>query len=333
MRQAHIGTSFSAGRRVLCTLAVSTLLTFPVAAFAQDWPTKPIRVVVAASAGGPADILGRLLAEQLGKGLGQPVLIENKPGAASMIGTEMVAKAARDGYTFLLTNDGPLTINPSLYPRLSYDPQKDLLPVARIATLPLVLVAHPSIPAKSTKELVALAKAQPGKLNYGAGGNTTRLAAEVLRGMTDIDVVHVPYKGSGPMVNALLANEVQFAFDGVASSVAQIKSGRLVALGVTGKHRLPTLPGVPTIAESGLPSYEGGTWIGLLAPAGVPKEVATRMHAELASVMANPEIQERLNALGMVPDLSSGEEFRTQIKSDTTRWADVIKRAGITADN
>jgi tripartite-type tricarboxylate transporter receptor subunit TctC len=311
--------------------ALSALAALP--APAQGFPAKPIRIVVPAGAGGPADILGRLLGQRLSLSLGQPVLIENKPGASLMLGADIVAKAAPDGYTLLLTADGAITINPGLFPKMSYDPQKDLVPVAKVVTLPLVLVVNPAVPAKDTAELIALAKAQPGKLNFGAGGGTSRMAAELFRISTGTDMVHVPYKGSGPMVNGLLGNEVQLAFDGVPSSMAQVKGGRLRALAVTGATRLPALPNLPTVAEAGVPGYEAGTWIGLFAPAGLPREVQARLYTEIGKVMQQPDMAERLGELGMTPDLAPPESFAPQIAKDMAKWSQLIKRAGITADN
>lgn len=315
------------------TLTIAAVFGFTQTALAQTFPAKPVRIIVPAGAGGPADMLGRLLAERLTRAWGQPVLIENKAGAALMLGADYVAKAAPDGYTLLLTPDGPLTINPALYPKMSYDPQKDLVPLAKLVTLPMVLVVHPSVAAKDTAELIALARSQPGKLNFGAGGSTSRMAAELFRTMTSTDMVHVPYKGSGPMVNGLLGNEVQFAFDGIPSSMAQVKGGRLRALAITGSTRLAALPNLPTVAESGLPGYEAGTWIGLFAPAGVPKDVSNRVYAELAAVMAQQDLKDRLNELGMTPDVAPGEKFAPQIKADAAKWTALIKKAGITADN
>ena len=253
---------------MVAVIAATAISAFAPIVMAQAFPAKPIRIVVPAAAGGTADILGRLISDRLSKAMGQPVLIDNKPGASLMLGTDFVAKSAPDGYTLLLTNDGPLTMNPSLYPKIAYDSQKDLVPVAKVVSFPLILVVNPNVPAKSTAELIALAKAQPGKLNFGAGGATTRIAAELFRTTANLDVVHVPYKGSAPMVTGLLGNEVQFAFDGISSSMPQVKGGKLRALAVSGSARMAALPDLPTVAESGLPGYEAETWIGLFAPAG-----------------------------------------------------------------
>ncbi len=322
-------------RGALAMVAASLCAAAGGSAWAQAaaWPNKPVRIIVPAGAGGPADVLGRIAGERLGRLWNQPVVIENRPGASLMLGTDAVAKSAPDGYTLLLTPDGPITINPSLIAKMSYDPQKDLVPVAKVATLPLVLVVHPDVPARNVAELVALLKSQPGKLNYGAGGSTTRIAAELFRITTGTEMVYVPYKGSAPMVNGLLGNEVQVAFDGVSSSVGQIKAGKLRALAMTGTSRVPALPQVPTVAESGYPGYEAGTWIGLFAPAGTPKDVVTRLHDDFAKVMAQPDVVSRLADLGLTPTVAGSEAFAQQIRADTEKWAQLIRKAGITADN
>jgi tripartite-type tricarboxylate transporter receptor subunit TctC len=318
-----------------CVLVLAVLAFGAGSAAAQpsSYPARPVRIVVPAAAGGPADVLGRLVAERLGRLWNQALVIENKPGASLMLGTDAVAKAAPDGYTLLLTPDGPITINPALFPKMPYDPQKDLVPAAKVVTLPLMLVVHPDVPARNVTELVALIKAQPGKLNYGAGGSTTRIAAELFRITTGTDMVHVPYKGSGPMVNALLGNEVQLAFDGISSSLGQVRAGKLRALAVTGSSRLPGLPQVPTVAESGYPGYQAGTWIGLFAPAGTPSEVLAKLHEDFAKVMAQPDLVARLSELGMTPAVAGADAFAEQVRADTAKWTQLIRKAGITADN
>ncbi|MES2415950.1 MAG: tripartite tricarboxylate transporter substrate binding protein [Pseudomonadota bacterium] len=330
-------TSTSLPRRqtMRFTLAViaTALATAGAPAMAQGYPAKPVRIVVPTGAGGPADIMARVVAERLTKSWGQAVIVENKPGASQMLGADLVAKSAPDGYTFLLGNDGAIAINQSLFPKMPYDPLKDLVPVARLVSLPLVLVVHPSVPAKNTQEVIALAKSQPGKLNFGSGGSTTRMAGELFKGMTGTDLVHVPYKGSGPMVIGLLGNEVQVAFDGITTSLPQIKGGKLRPIAVTSLTRVPTLPDLPTVAESGVPGFEAGTWLAMFAPVGVPREVQARVYSELTQIMAQPELRTRLLEMGLTPDLAGPDKFGPQIKADADKWAQVIKRAGITADN
>ncbi len=322
-------------RRLALRFAVA-MAALPTAfapwALAQGFPAKAIHIVIPAAPGGTADILGRLLSERLSKALGQPVLIDNKPGASLMLGTDFVAKAAPDGYTLLLTNDGPLTMNPSLYPKIAYDAQKDFVPVAKIVSFPMILVVNPAVPATTTGELIALAKAQPGKLNFGAGGATSRIAAELFRTTANIDVVHVPYKGSAPMVTGLLGNEVQFAFDGISSSMSQVKAAKLRALAVTGSSRIAAMPNLPTVAESGLPGYEAETWIALFAPAGVPKDIVAKLYAEVARVMAQPDMKDRLADFGMTADVAPSEKFMPRIRADTAKWSQLIKNANITAE-
>ena len=324
---AHTGRTPIVKTAVLFAAALAC-----TAAGAQAYPAKPVHLVVPNSPGGPADILARLLAERLSKNWQQPVVVENKAGGALMIGTDAVAKAPPDGYTLLLTPDGPITINPALYSKMAYDPQKDLVPVAKVIWGPLILVVPPSMPATSVAELIALAKAEPGKLNYGAGGTTTRIAAELFRLSTDTDMVHIPYKGSGPLVAALLGNQVQLAFDSVTSSLAQVRAGKLRALAITGDARLPSLPDLPTVAEAGVPGYKAGTWIALFAPAATPKDVVDRIHAEVAKVLAEPDVQAKLDNLGMTPAPESNAAFAAEIAADTKKWGDVIRKAGITAD-
>ncbi len=298
----------------------------------EAFPTRPVRIVVPTGPGGPTDILARLISERLSRTWGQSVVVENRAGAAQMIGADAVAKAAADGYTLLLASDSSITINPGLYPKMPYDPQKDFQPVSKLVALPLVLVVNPSVPANSVSELIALAKAQPGKLNFGSGGGTSRMGAELFRLMTNIEMVHVPYKGSGPMVTGLLGNEVQLAFDGVSSSMAQIRGGKLKALAVSGTRRLPALAETPTVAEAGVPGYESGAWLGLLAPARTPAHVVTKIQSDFARVLRDPQVTDRLADLGMTLVLSSPESFTQDIALEIDKWRGVIRRAGVTPD-
>ncbi len=301
-------------------------------AMASAFPEKPVRIVVPSGAGGPTDMLARLVAERLGRVWKSGVIIENKPGAAQMIGTDYVAKASPDGYTLLLTSDGSITINPGLYPKMPYDPIKDLAPISKLATVPLVMVVHPSVAAKSVPEFVTLAKSTPGTINFGSGGSMSRIGAELFRSMTEIQLVHVPYKGSGPLVIGLLGNEVQMAFDGASSSLPQIKAGKLRALAISSKERLLTLPDVPTVAEAGVPGYESGAWLGLFAPAGTPKDVLAKINEDFGQVMRSPDLQKRIADLGMTSTATSQEAFASQIKTDTAKWTQLIKKTGMQAD-
>ncbi|UUX95327.1 tripartite tricarboxylate transporter substrate binding protein [Aquabacterium sp. J223] len=297
------------------------------------FPTRTVRLVVPTGPGGPTDLLARMLAERLQAQWGQTVIVDNKAGAGQMIGADAVAKAAPDGHTLLLASDSAITINPGLYPKMPYDPQKDLQPVSQLASLPLLLVVHPSVPATSVEELIRLAKARPGALAYGSGGATSRMGVELFRTLAGIDMLHVPYKGSGPMVQALVANEVQLAFDGVSSSLQQVRSGRLRALAVGGRQRLVALPDVPTVAESGGLDYEAGAWLGLFAPAGTPREVVLRVQADAARALDGVAMRERLSQMGMTAVLSMPEPFGAAIAQETVKWTRIIRQAGVTADN
>jgi tripartite-type tricarboxylate transporter receptor subunit TctC len=313
--------------RILAAAGLGTaLLAQP--ALAQTWPTKIVRIVTPTSPGGPSDILARLLAQKLTESLGQQVIVENKPGGGQMIGTDFVAKAEPDGHTLLLVNDGAIAINPSLYSKMPYDPQKDLAPVTLIADLPMVMVVHPDLPAKSVKDLIDLAKAKPGTLNFAAGGSTSQFSGELFRLAAGLDMVHVGYKGSGQAVAAVVGGETQLMFDGIASSLPHIKSGRLRALGVTSEKPLAELPGIPVVGAT-VPGYTSGTWLGVLTAAATPKPVIAKLRAEIGKVVAMPDIREKLVAMGMYPVMSQPEEFAATIKSDTAKWAKVIREAKI----
>lgn len=324
-------------RRSLVGASVATLLLQATRGGAQpvasSYPTHALRLVVPTGPGGPTDLLARVLAERLAAVWGQAVLVDNKGGAAQMLGADAVAKSPPDGHVLLLASDSAITINPSLYPRMPYDPQKDLRPVAQVASLPLVLVLHPSVAANSVQELVRLAKARPVALAFGSGGATSRMGAELFRVMTGVDMLHVPYKGSGPMVIALVGNEIQLAFDGISSSLAQIRAGRLKALAVSGRSRVAALPDVPTVAEAGVAGYEAGAWLGLFAPAGTPQYIVARLHADTARVLDDAAVRDRLAQLGMTPVMTPGDVFAVQIGEETVKWNRVIRQAGITADN
>ena len=318
---------------MLAAVASMFLLGTCGARSAEAYPSRTVRIVVPTGAGGPSDVLARLLSERLARLWSQSVIVENKAGGAQMIGADFVAKAAPDGYTLLLASDSSITINPGLYPKMPYDPQKDLAPVSNLVALPFVMVVPPSIPAASVAEFVNLAKARPGKLNFGSGGGTSRMAAELFKNMTNTEIVHVPYKGSGPMVIGLLGSEIQLAFDGVTSSLPQIRAGKLKALAISGAQRLPALPDVPTVAEAGVTGYESGAWIGLLAPAQTPPEVIAKLQADFARVLRDPQFSDRLSDMGMTPVLSTPEAFGQQIGAEIKKWKEVIRKAGVTPDN
>jgi len=315
--------------RAAALLLALAALALPHAATAQAWPAKPIRLIVPFAPGGPADIAGRAVALGLAEALGQSVVVENRAGGNANIGAELAARAAPDGYTlFLVTSTHPTNV--TLQPGLRYDLVRDFTPVARIATFPLVLVVHPSVPARSVAALVALARAKPGVLNYasaGSGGGA-HLAAESFRTATGIALVHVPYKGTGPAVADLVGGQVDMMFASVASVTGHVRAGRLVALAITGPSRLAALPGVPTLAEAGVPDLVIVSWFGLLAPAGTPPEIVARVNAETGRILASSAFLARLEADGGEAAPATPEEFGRFIRAEIARWAEVVKRSG-----
>jgi len=314
--------------RALGALAVA----FAANVHAQaPYPNHPVRIVVPFPAGGTTDILARATAQKLTETLGQPFVVENRPGAAGNIGAEIVAKSPPDGYTMLMGTVGTHAINASLYEKMPYDHVKDFVPVVLVAGVPNVLVVHPSVPAKSVQELIAYAKANPGKLNFASSGSGTsiHLSGELFKTMTGVSMQHVPYKGSAPALADLTGGQVQLMFDNLPSALPLIKAGKLRALAVTSLARASALPDVPTVAESGLPGFEASSWFGLLAPAGTPKDVITKVNAEVAKWLATPEAKEKLAAQGAI--VASGltpDDFTRHIASETTKWQKVVKDSG-----
>ena len=292
------------------TLAAALLGLMPFFAPAQDYPRKPVRMIVPYPPGGPTDILGRIVAQNLSERLGQQVVVENKPGASGMIGADLVAKAPPDGYT-LLANASIHVINPSLYKNATYDALKDFAPVSLIAEVPLVLVVAPGLEVKSVKELIALAKSKSGKLNFASSGNAAapHLAGEAFKIAAGVDMQHVPYKGSGPALTDLMGGQVQLMFDSLPSSISHVKSGKLRAIAVTTAKRSSALPSVPTIAESGVPGFDISTWYGIWAPAGTPTEIVSKLSGEIAKIVKLADVRERLGGLGAEPAGNSPDEF------------------------
>jgi tripartite-type tricarboxylate transporter receptor subunit TctC len=296
---------------------------------AAGFRSHTVKIVVPTAPGGPLDVLGRLITPRLRDAWNQPVIIENRPGGALMIGANAVAKSAPDGYTLLLSNDGPVTINPNLYNRMPYDPKKELAPVTMVVEAPFVLVVNATtVPAKTVAEFIALAKATPGKINYASGGNTSRLAAELFRLSAGIEIVNVPYNGSGQAILGVVGGEVHMMIDGITSSLPHVLSGKLRALGVGTKGRIKELPDIPAVAET-IPGYVGTTWLGLFAPAGTPPDVVRKIQATFAKVLQEPELRERLAALGMYPVANTPSEFAAFLDTDTQQWARVIRDAKI----
>ncbi len=300
----------------------------------QSYPTKPIRFIVPQAAGGSTDILSRTVGQKLSEAFGQPVVMDNRPGANGIVGTEMVAKAPADGYTLVAGGTSTVAINSSLYSKIPYDPIKDFTPVVNLAYSTSVLVVHPSVAAKTIADVIAMAKAKPGELRYASAGNgsSPHLSAEVFKMMAGVNVVHVPYKGSTPGVIATVSGETSMMFTGVASALAHIKAGRLRALSVNGPKRSPALPEIPTAGSSGLPGFEVDFWIGMLAPAGTPGAVVTKLNTEVNRILAQDDIKNRFVALGTDIIGGSVQSFADQIKSDVARWGKAIKASGAKAD-
>ena len=294
------------------------------------YPSRPIRMIAPSSPGGPVDVLARILAHGMTGTLGQQIVVENRAGAAGQIGAELVAKSAPDGYTLLLGFSGPLAISPNMNEKTPYDSLRDFAPVSQVAAAPYVLLVHPTVPAKSVKELVALARSRPGKMNFASGGNGTglHLAGELLNFTASIKIVHVPYKGAGPGIAAMMGGEVDMMFNGVAAALPHIKSGKVRAIAVGGDKRSPLVPELPTVAESGLQFNTTG-WYGVVAPRGTPQPVITRLHAETVKALNLPAIKDQLVKLGVDSVGSTPDQFATLIREEFAIWAKVIKAAGL----
>jgi tripartite-type tricarboxylate transporter receptor subunit TctC len=310
--------------------AGALLLLAQPAAAQQPYPAKPVRLVVPSAPGGGTDITARVMAPKLSEFLGQQVVVENRAGAGTMIGGEVVARAAPDGYT-LLMGISTLAINPAMYKKVPYDALKDFAPITQAVSLPNILVVHPSLPVKTVKELVAFAKARPGQLQFASAGVGTNphLAAELFLSMTGTKMLHVPYKGSGAGVIDVIAGHVPVMTPSILTGLPHTKAGRLRALGVTSAQRAGGAPEIPTIAEAGVPGYEAVQWFGILAPAGTPRAVIERVHREAVKVLQSADIRERLKADGADPVASSPEEFAAFLRSETAKWAKVVKAVGI----
>jgi len=308
-------------------------LSMPSAS-AADYPTKPIRLVVPFPPGGTTDILARAVAQKLSETWNQQVIVDNRPGAGGNIGSDLVAKAAPDGYTLVMGTVGTHAINPNLYAKMPYDHVKDFAPVILVAGVPNVLVVNPSLPVHSVKELIDYAKANPGKLNFASSGNGTsiHLSGELFKTMAGVQMTHVPYKGSSPALADLMGGQVQLMFDNLPSSLGLIKGGKLRAIAVTSATRAAALPDVPTIAESGLPGFEASSWFGVLAPAATPHEIVAKLNGTIALWLATPEAKEKLLAQGAIAAGGSPEDFARHIDRETAKWAKVVKASGAHID-
>ena len=309
-------------------------LTAPAMTSAQSFPARPVKLVVPFPAGGPLDVTGRLIAQKLTEAWGQSVVVENRPGAGGNIGVDLVAKSAPDGYTIVMGALSTHAVNPSLYPKMPYDAIKDFAPITLLATTPNVLVVNPALPINSVKDLVAYAKANPGKLSFGSGSNGSagHLAGELFKVDTGTDIVHIPYKGGAPATQALLAGDVQFMFDNLANAMPQIKAGKLKALAVTTADRSRLAPELPTMSEAGVPGFDISTWFGLLAPAGTPKDVIAKWNAEVTKILNSPEMRERLTALGAEAAPTTPEQFAAFIQREMSKYARIVKMSGAKVD-
>lgn len=307
------------------------LAAMATAAAAQPYPSKPLRIIVMYTAGSTIDIMARLIAPKLTEALGQPVIVENRPGAGGAIGMDLAAKAPADGYTLTIGATGPSVTNPLLYPKTPFDPMRDFAYISLLATGPAVIAVHPSIPVKSVKELVALAKARPGQLNYGTAGVGTspHLAGELFRLVTATDIVHVPYKGNAEAITDLIGGHVSIVFTGVPPVVPLVEAGKVKLLATTGNQRIATLPAVPTIAEAGYPGAAMGIWYGLVAPSATPKDILARLHKEITRIQTLPDVRARFAQLGTEATTNTPEQFTALVREELVKWGKVIKAAGV----
>jgi len=319
-------------RPTIAVLASLALLT--AAAQAQTYPSKPIRFIVPFAPGGGSDLVARTVGQKITEALGQPVIIDNRTGAAGMIGAEVAAKSPADGHTLLLGSNGPLAINPSLYPKMPYDAVRDFAPVSLVTIMPFVLVTHPALPVKTVKELIALARARPNQLNYGSPGNgsTTHLANELLKSMTGIQITHIPYKGVAPAAIDLISGQVQMMSGDLSTLLPHVRSGRMRAIAVTGAKRSSLVPEIPTVAESGIPGYEASGWFGVLVPAGTPQPVIERLNGAMVKGLGASDARERLSAFGGEVAPGTPDEYGAHIRREAAKWGKLIKSIGLKAD-
>lgn len=313
-------------------ILIAMVLLAPVVMAQQAYPNKPVRIIVPYPPGGTADIIGRTIAEKLGVLWGQSVIVENRAGAGGTIGVDAVAKAAPDGYTMVLGVTGPLTIAPSINAQLAYDPLRDLVPITLVAAVPSLIAIHPSVPARDLKELIALAKSQPGKLTSASAGTGTsvHIAGELFKSMAGVDIIHVPYKGGAPALNDLLGGQVSMIIENMPQLLPQVRAGKIRALAVTSQQRSPTLADLPAVAEI-LPGYEATTWFGLLAPAKTPQEIVRKVQSDVAKIGMLPDVKERFTGLGADVIASTPEAFAKHLQSELVRFSKVIKDANIKA--
>ena len=319
---------------VLLRIALACVAGLSFSALAQQYPAKPVRMVVPFPAGGPTDIVGRTIGQKLNDTLGQPVIIDNRAGAGGVIGTEHVAKSPPDGYTLLLGSISGLAVAMSLYPNRGYDSLRDFAPVTQAVTVTNILVVHPSLPVKNVRDLLALARAKPGALNYASSGSgtVTHLAGELFKTLGRVNIVHVPFKGGAPALTALMSGEVQMSYENSLIVVPHIKAGKLHALAVTGVQRSKLMPELPTIAEGGLPGYAASGWYGFVVPAAVSKEIVGRLNTDIARILRMPDVVERLSGQGAEPVGGTAEQFGAFIRSEIEKWTGLVKTANMKAD-
>ena len=320
--------------RIAMMILLLPLLGGAGPAFAQAFPSKPVKLVIPFPPGGPLDLAGRAIGQKLQDAWGQPVVIENRPGAGGNIGADAVAKAAPDGYTLVMGALSTHAVNPHLFAKMPYDALKDFAPVTLVAVTPNVLVLNPAVPASNVRELIALAKASPGKLSFASGSNGSagHLAGELFKTLAGIDIVHVPYKGGAPAMQDLLGGQVQFMFDNLANSTAQLKAGKLKAFAVTTARRSAFAPELPTMAEAGVPGFDISTWYGILAPANTPPDIVKKLNAEIVRILASDDMRDKLKAQGAEPSPTSPEEFAAFIRAEWTKYAKIVKDSGAKVD-
>ena len=323
---------------VKCLFRVISLIFFTMglagfgAAHAQSYPSKPVRMIVPFAAGGPTDLFARVIAQKLSELWGQQVIIDNRPGASAIIGAEVASKAAPDGYTILMATSTSHAANVSLFSKLPYDPVKDFAPISLMGSTPFILVVHPSVPAHSVKELVALAKSRPGQLNFAGGSSSAQAGGELFKMLANVNMVHVPYKSNAPGLADLLGGQVQLMFDGLNTALPHVKSGKLRALAVTSATRTTAAPELPTMVEGGVPGYELTAWLALFAPAGTPKEIVTKIAADASKVVKMPEVVEKFRSQAFDPVGSTPEQLAAYQKTEIVKWAKIVKDANMKVD-
>ena len=333
MQHSHATRRFALGS-IASAVVLGAGLLGGTSALAQAYPTKPVTIIVPFAAGGTTDILARIIGQALTAELGQSVVVDNRAGAGGNIGGQAAAKAAPDGHTLFMGTVGTHAINASLYKKMPFDPVKDFAPLTRVANVPNLLVANPAQPYKSVKDLIAYAKANPGKVNFGSSGNgsSIHLSGELFKSLAKVDMVHVPYKGSAPAVTDLLGNQIGIMFDNMPSAIQHVRSCKLVPLAVTTAKRSPELPNVPTIAEAGVPGYEATSWFGMFAPAGTPAPVLAKLNAAIVKVLAQPDVKKKINEQGAEVYSETPEQFAAFIQAESVKWGKVVKESGASLD-